>query len=107
MQSYLGPPWTDSHPIWAVDAFHRAPPIHGIQNTEIQKSFVMSSLLYSILNDSQLAKTKKVNSLHIPAMTFKGRFLKKMLLKRAKTRQQILLLKLKTISGFQDSEVWI
>ena len=49
MQLYLGPPWTDSHPIWAVDVFHHAPPIHGIQNTEIKKKFfVTSSLLYSI-----------------------------------------------------------
>ena len=49
MQPYLGPPWIDSHPLWAVDVFHHAPPIHGIQNTEIQKKFfVTSSLLYSI-----------------------------------------------------------
>ena len=49
MRPYLGPPWTDSHPILAVDVFHHAPLIHGIQNTEIQKKFfVMSSLLYSI-----------------------------------------------------------
>ena len=46
----------------------------------------------------------------------KDRFLKKILLKRANTRrifftnlmaQIILLLQLKTILGFQDSEVWI
>ena len=40
MRPYLGPPWTDSHPIWAVDVFHHAPPIHGIQNTEIQKNIL-------------------------------------------------------------------
>ena len=51
MQPYLGPPWTDSHQIWAVDVFHHAAPKHGIQNTEMQKKknfFVTSSLLYSI-----------------------------------------------------------
>ena len=49
MRANLGPPWTDSHPIWAVDVFHHAPPAHGVQNTEIQKKFfVTSSLLYSI-----------------------------------------------------------
>ena len=37
MRPYLGPPWTDSHQIWAVDVFHHAPPIHGIQNAEMQK----------------------------------------------------------------------
>ena len=48
MQPYLRPPWTDSHQIWAVDV-HHAPPIHGIQNAEMQKKFfVSSSLLYSI-----------------------------------------------------------
>ena len=51
MRPYLGPPWTDSHPSWAVDVFHHAPPIglHGIQNTEIQKKFfcdVIASVLY-------------------------------------------------------------
>ena len=49
MRPYLGPPWTNFHPIWAVDVYHHAPPMHGIQNTEIQKKFfVTSSLLYSI-----------------------------------------------------------
>ena len=37
MRPYLGPPWTDSHQMWAVDVFHHAPPIHGIQNAEMQK----------------------------------------------------------------------
>ena len=49
MRPYLGPPWTDSHPIWAVEVFHHAPPIHGIQNTEIQKKVccdVFASVLY-------------------------------------------------------------
>ena len=49
MRPYLGPLWTDSHPIWAVDVFHHAPPIHGIQNTEIQNKFfsdVIASVLY-------------------------------------------------------------
>ena len=57
MRPYLGPPWTDSHQILAVDVFHHAPPIHDIQNAEMQKKkkkkkkkfFVMSSLLYSII----------------------------------------------------------
>ena len=50
MRPYLGLPWTDSHPIWVVDVFRHAPTIHGIQNTEIQKKFfVTSSLLYSIV----------------------------------------------------------
>ena len=40
MRPYLGPPWTDSHQIWAVDVFHHAPPIHGIQNTEMKKKQV-------------------------------------------------------------------
>ena len=30
MQPYLGPPWTDSHQIWAVDVFHHAPFICAI-----------------------------------------------------------------------------
>ena len=48
MQPYLGPPWTHSHQIWAVDDFHHAPATHGIQNAEMQKKkIVMSSLLYS------------------------------------------------------------
>ena len=52
MRPYLGPPWTDSHQIWAVDVFHHAPPIHGIQNAEMQKKFffffcdVIGSVLY-------------------------------------------------------------
>ena len=37
MRPYLRPPLTDSHQIWAVDVFHHAPPIHGIQNDELQK----------------------------------------------------------------------
>ena len=41
MQPYLGLPWTDPHQIWTVDVFHHAPPIHGIQNAEMQiKSFL-------------------------------------------------------------------
>ena len=34
MRPYLGPhePIPISHPIWAVDVSHHAPPIHGIQN---------------------------------------------------------------------------
>ena len=39
MRPYLRPQWTDSHQIWAVDVFHHAPPIHGIQNAEMQKKF--------------------------------------------------------------------
>ena len=49
MRPYLGPPWTDSHQIWAVDVFHHAPPRHGIQNAEMQKKFfcdVIASVLY-------------------------------------------------------------
>ena len=55
MRPYLGPPWTDSHQIWAVDVFHHAPPRHGIQNAEMQKKkkkkkkIVTSSLQYSIV----------------------------------------------------------
>ena len=54
MQPYLGPPWTDSHHIWAVDVFHHASLIHGIQNAKMKKKkkkkfFAMSSLLYSII----------------------------------------------------------
>ena len=37
MQLYLEPPWTNPHQIWTVDVFHHAPPIHGIQNAEMQK----------------------------------------------------------------------
>ena len=46
MWPYLGPPWTDSHQIWAVDFFHHA---HGIQNAEMQKKVlcnVIASVLY-------------------------------------------------------------
>ena len=53
MQPYLGPPWTDSHPIWAVDVFHHdhALPIHGIQDADLkEKKIVISSILYSIRN---------------------------------------------------------
>ena len=39
MRPYFGSPWTDSHQIWAVDVFHRAPPIYGIQNAEMKKEF--------------------------------------------------------------------
>ena len=49
MQPYLVPTRNDSHPIWAMDVFHHAPPIHGIQNTEIQKKVfcdVIASVLY-------------------------------------------------------------
>ena len=51
MRPYLGPPWIDSHPIWAVDVFHHAPPIHGIQNTEIQKKVFCDVIasVYSML----------------------------------------------------------
>ena len=49
MRPYLRTPWTDFHQIWAVDIFHHAPPIYGIQNAVMQKKFFMtSSLLYSI-----------------------------------------------------------
>ena len=47
-----GPCRTDSHQIWAVDVFHHAPPIHGIQNAEMQKKFfcdVIASVLYTSL----------------------------------------------------------
>ena len=49
MRPYLGPPWTDSHQICAVDVFHHVPPIHGVQNAEVQKTFfcdVIASVLY-------------------------------------------------------------
>ena len=51
MRPYLGPPRTDSHQIWAVDVFHHAPPIYGIQNTRIQKKKkvfcdIIASVLY-------------------------------------------------------------
>ena len=49
MRPYLGPPWTDSHPIWAVDVFHYDPPIQGIQNTEIQKKFFFCDVIASVL----------------------------------------------------------
>ena len=52
MWPYLGPPWTDSHPIWAVDVFHHASPVHGIQNAEMQKKFfcdIITSVLYVVL----------------------------------------------------------
>ena len=58
MRPYLGLPWTDSHQIWAVDVFHLAPPIHGIQNAEMQKKFfsdVIASVLYSEQNEIVLA----------------------------------------------------
>ena len=47
-----GFPWTDSHQIWAVNVFHHAPPIHGIQDAEIQKKKkkicdVVASVLYN------------------------------------------------------------
>ena len=75
MRPYLRSPWSNSYQIWAIDFFHHAPPIHGIQNAEMQKNktkqnktkqkndtwypkrwnekkkkkfFVTSSLLYSI-----------------------------------------------------------
>ena len=50
MRSYLGPPLTDCHQIWAVEVFHHALPIFGIQNAEMQKKkkIVTSSLRYSI-----------------------------------------------------------
>ena len=50
MQPYLGPHEpTDPHQIWTVDVFHHAPPIHGIQNAEMQKKVfcdVIASVLY-------------------------------------------------------------
>ena len=51
MRPYLGPSWTHSHPVWVVDDFHHAPPIHGIQNTEIQKKVfcdVIASVLHAV-----------------------------------------------------------
>ena len=53
MRPYPGPPWTDSHQIWAVDVFHHAPPIHGIQNAELQKKKkffcdAIASVLYNV-----------------------------------------------------------
>ena len=56
MRPYLGPPWTDSHQIWAVDVFHHAPPRYGIQNAEMQKkSFcdVIASVLYCVFEENQ------------------------------------------------------
>ena len=49
MRPYLGPPWTNSHQIWAVDVFHHAPPIHGIQNAEMQKQIVFCDVMASVL----------------------------------------------------------
>ena len=51
MRPYLGPPWTDSHQIWAVDVFHHAPPRYGIRNAAMQKKVfcdVIASVLYSV-----------------------------------------------------------
>ena len=57
MRPYLGLPLIDSRQICAVNVFHHAPPMHGIQNAEMQKKkkkkkkkrfFVTSSLRYSI-----------------------------------------------------------
>ena len=57
MQPYLGLPWTDSHHLGgggggAVDVFHHAPPIYGVQNAEMKKKLlffcdVIASVLYN------------------------------------------------------------
>ena len=54
MQPYLRPPWTDPHQIWTVDVLHHAPPIHGIQNAEMQKKFFfdfITSVLYTVYGE--------------------------------------------------------
>ena len=53
MRPYLGLPWTDSHHFFwgggAVDVFHHAPPIYGVQNAEMKKKNcdVIASVLYN------------------------------------------------------------
>ena len=60
MQPYLDAPMNRFRQSWAVDVFHRAPSMHGIQNAEMKKKkkklevFVMSSLLYFIQNSGYL-----------------------------------------------------
>ena len=61
MRPYLGPPWTDSHPIWAVDVFHHAPPIHDIQNTEIQeKKKIFCDVIASVLSMSHVVPMENI-----------------------------------------------
>ena len=49
MRLYLGPPWTNSHQIWALEVFDHALLKYGIQNVEMQKNFcdITTSILYN------------------------------------------------------------
>ena len=45
MWSYVRPPLSNSHQIWAVEVFHHSLPTYGIQNTEMHKKFFVTSSL--------------------------------------------------------------
>ena len=69
MRPYLGPPWTDSHQIWAVGVFDHAPPKHGIQNAEMQKK-VFCDIIASVLYWGNFWKKNEIMCVPKPSLAF-------------------------------------